>query len=90
MKKLFYRALSLVLMLSMLIPLLSFSTVLAAETESELFVEDFSRFDSYSAGTKLTNSSAEEGVTYYYKVRAIASDSAANSAYSEVCYIKAK
>ena len=54
MKKLFYRAISLVLMLSMLIPLLSFSTVLAAETESELFVEDFSRLDSYSTGTKLT------------------------------------
>lgn len=35
-------------------------------------------------GTKLTNSSAELGVTYYYKVRAISSVSSATSAYSTV------
>ena len=36
------------------------------------------------SGTSLTNSSAEAGKLYYYKVRAIASDTAANSAYSTV------
>ena len=40
--------------------------------------------------TSITNSKAEAGVTYYYKVRAIASTSAANSAYSAVAYITAK
>ena len=35
-------------------------------------------------GTSLTNTSVEVGKTYYYKVFAVASNSAANSAYSEV------
>ena len=35
-------------------------------------------------GTSLSNTSARQGVTYYYKVRAMASNSAAHSAYSEV------
>ena len=43
-----------------------------------------------TTGTKYTNSSAETGVTYYYKVKAIASDSAANSAYSSVQHIESK
>ena len=37
-----------------------------------------------TTGTKLTNTSAKSGTTYYYKVRAIASVSNANSAYSAV------
>ena len=41
-------------------------------------------------GTSFTNTSATAGKTYYYKVKAIAEKSAANSAYSEVKYIKAK
>ena len=35
-------------------------------------------------GTSLTNTSTTAGKTYYYKVRALAESSAANSAYSEV------
>ena len=35
-------------------------------------------------GTSVTNSSAKAGKTYYYKVKAIHSNSAANSAYSEI------
>jgi len=37
-----------------------------------------------TTGTSVTNTSAEPGVTYYYKVRAIASNSAANGAYSAI------
>ena len=40
--------------------------------------------------TSITNTKAEAGVTYYYKVRAIASTSAANSAFSAIVHIKAK
>ena len=40
--------------------------------------------------TSVTNSKAEAGVTYYYKVRAIAKTSAANSAYSVVKSVTAK
>jgi hypothetical protein len=36
------------------------------------------------SGTKLTHSGAADGTTYYYKIRAIAGTSAANSAYSKV------
>ncbi len=43
-----------------------------------------------TTGTSYTNSSAVEGKTYYYKVRAIHEKSAANSAYSTVKSIKAK
>ena len=42
-----------------------------------------------TTGTKLTHSSAVSGTTYYYKVRAIASVSNANSAYSTVKSITA-
>ena len=42
-----------------------------------------------TTGTKLTNTSTVAGTTYYYKVRAIASNTAANSAYSTVISIKA-
>ena len=42
-----------------------------------------------TTGTKLTHSSAVSGTTYYYKVRAIASVSSANSAYSTVQSITA-
>ena len=45
---------------------------------------------STTTGTKLTNTSAKAGTTYYYKVRAIASNTAANSAYSTVKSIAAK
>ena len=45
---------------------------------------------STTTGTKLTNTSAVSGKTYYYKVRAIASNSAANSAYSVIKSISAK
>ena len=41
-------------------------------------------------GTSLTHSSAAAGQTLYYKVRAIHSNSAANSAYSEIKYITVK
>lgn len=41
-------------------------------------------------GTSFTNTSAKSGRTYYYKVIAIAEESAANSAYSEVVSIKSK
>jgi len=44
---------------------------------------------STTTGTSLTNTSAVSGTTYYYKVRAIASNSAANSAYSTVKSITA-
>ncbi len=37
-----------------------------------------------TTGTSLTNTSVTAGKTYYYKVRAIASKSAANSAFSEI------
>ncbi len=37
-----------------------------------------------TTSTSYTNTSAKEGRTYYYKVRAIAAKSAANSAYSEI------
>ena len=40
--------------------------------------------------TSITNSKTEAGVTYYYRVRAIAKNSAANSAYSAIAYITAK
>ena len=43
-----------------------------------------------TTGTKLTNTSAKAGTTYYYKVRAIASISNANSAYSPVKSVTAK
>ncbi len=42
-----------------------------------------------TTSTKLTHSSAVDGRTYYYKVRAIASISSANSAYSTVKSVKA-
>ena len=38
----------------------------------------------YTTNTTATNTKAEAGVTYYYKVRAIGENSAANSAYSSV------
>jgi len=38
----------------------------------------------YATGTSATNTKTEAGVTYYYKVRAIAENSSANSAYSSV------
>ena len=41
-------------------------------------------------GTSLTHSSSVPGTTYYYKVRAIHSNSAANSAYSSIKYCTAK
>ena len=41
-------------------------------------------------GTSLTNTSVAEGTTYYYKVRAVHSVSAANSAYSTVQAITAE
>ena len=41
-----------------------------------------------TTSTSFTNTSITEGKTYYYKVRAIAEKSAANSAYSEVASIK--
>ena len=50
---------------------------------------DFVRLTTVS-GTKLTNSSAKSGHTYTYKVRALASRSAANSSYSYYDTIKAK
>ena len=40
--------------------------------------------------TSITNTKTESGVTYYYKVKAIAKSSAANSAYSAVASITAK
>ena len=43
-----------------------------------------------TTGTKLTHGSAKAGTTYYYKVRAIAESSSANSADSVVDSIKAK
>ena len=43
-----------------------------------------------TTNTKYINSSVEEGVTYYYKVKAISANSAANSAYSAVQSITAK
>ena len=39
-----------------------------------------------TTGTSITNTSAKAGQAYYYKVRAIHSNSAANSAYSEIKY----
>jgi hypothetical protein len=42
-----------------------------------------------TTSTKLTHSSAVDGTKYYYKVRAIASTSSANSAYSTVKSVKA-
>ena len=42
-----------------------------------------------TTGTKLTNSSAEAGITYYYRSFAISSNSSANSAYSEIVSITA-
>ena len=39
---------------------------------------------STTASTSMTNTSAEAGTTYYYKVRAIHADSAANSAFSSI------
>ena len=43
-----------------------------------------------TTSTSYTNSSAKAGTTYYYKVRAIHSNTAANSAYSTVKFITAK
>ena len=43
-----------------------------------------------TTGTAYTNTSAKAGKTYYYKVKAIHSNSSANSAYSSVDSIKAK
>ena len=43
-----------------------------------------------TTSTSYTNTSAKAGTTYYYKVMAIGSKSAANSAYSSVVSIKAK
>lgn len=43
-----------------------------------------------TTSTSYTNTSAVAGKTYYYKVKAIAEKSAANSAYSSVVYVKAK
>ena len=43
-----------------------------------------------TTSTSFTNTSTTAGKTYYYKVKAIASKSAANSAYSEIKSIKAK
>ena len=45
---------------------------------------------STTTGTKLTNTSVVAGTTYYYKVKAIASNTAANSAYSTVKSIAAE
>ena len=44
----------------------------------------------YSTGTSATNTKAEAGIKYYYKIRAIHSNTDANSAYSAVKYITAK
>ena len=44
----------------------------------------------YSTGTSATNTKAEAGIKYYYKVRAIHSNPDAYSAYSAVKYITAK
>jgi len=44
----------------------------------------------YTTNTYATNSKAVAGTKYYYKVRAIASVSAANSAYSPVKYVTSK
>ena len=44
----------------------------------------------YTTNTSATNTKAEAGTKYYYKVRAIHSNSAATSAYSAVKYITAK
>ena len=43
-----------------------------------------------TTGTSFTNTSATAGKTYYYKVKAIHSNSSANSAYSSVKSIKSK
>ena len=43
-----------------------------------------------TTGTSYTNTSAKAGKTYYYKVKAIHSNSSSNSAYSSVVSIKAK
>ncbi len=42
------------------------------------------------SGTTYTNANAKAGTTYYYKVIAVHSNSAANSAYSTAKYIKSK
>ena len=44
----------------------------------------------YSTGTSATNTKAVAGIKYYYKIRAIHSNTDANSAYSAVKYITAK
>ena len=46
--------------------------------------------DEKITATAVVDSSASAGVTYYYKVRALCSNSAAASAYSEILYIKSK
>ena len=43
-----------------------------------------------TASTSFTNTSATAGTTYYYKVKAVCSNSAADSAYSTVVSVKAK
>lgn len=43
-----------------------------------------------TTSTSYTNTSAESGKTYYYKVKAVCSKSAADSAYSTVVSVKAK
>ena len=42
-----------------------------------------------TTGTSYTNTTALDGTTYYYKVRAIAAESAANSAYSAIHSVRA-
>ena len=44
----------------------------------------------YSTGTSATNTKAVAGTKYYYKIRAIHSNTDATSAYSAVKYITAK
>jgi len=50
---------------------------------------DYSRIKT-TTGTSFVNTGAKAGKTYFYKVRAIHSNSASNSAYSQIKYIKAK
>ena len=43
-----------------------------------------------TTGTSFTDKTAKKGKTYYYKVKAVAANPAANSAYSSVVKIKSK
>jgi len=51
---------------------------------------EYTKIKTTKTATSFTDTGAEAGTTYYYKVRAIHSNSAANSAYSAIDYIKAK